>query len=396
MVASPVEPRAPYLTSKLQGFGSTIFAEMTALAVETGSINLGQGFPDYDGPRQVLDAAVEAIRSGQNQYPPGPGVPVLREAVAEHQSRFWGLEYDPATEILVTAGATEALAGALLGLLETGDEVALLEPMYDSYQACIALAGAVTRPVLLRPPSYDFDPDEFRAAVTPKTRAILLNTPHNPTGAVLSHEQLRLVAEIAVERDLIVISDEVYEHLTYDGVVHRSIATYPGMRERTLVISSGGKTFNTTGWKVGWICGPAPLVAAARAAKQFLTYVSSGPFQPAIATGLRLPDSYFRDLADDLQVKRDLLMTGLEEAGFEVFRPRGTYFVTVDIRPVDPSGDGYAFCRSLPERCGVVGIPNVVFYDRAHRAEGRHLVRFAFCKRAELIDEAVTRLKGLS
>ena len=396
MAASPVEPRAPFLTSKLQGFGSTIFAEMTALAVETGSINLGQGFPDYDGPREVLDAAVEAIRSGQNQYPPGPGVPVLREAVAEHQSRFWGLDYDPATEILVTAGATEALAGALLGLLETGDEVALLEPMYDSYQACIALAGAVTRPVLLRPPSYDFDPDEFRAAVTPKTRAILLNTPHNPTGAVLSDEQLRLVAEIAVERDLIVISDEVYEHLTYDGVVHRSIASYPGMRERTLVISSGGKTFNTTGWKVGWICGPAPLVAAARAAKQFLTYVSSGPFQPAIAAGLRLPDSYFRDLADDLRVKRDLLMTGLEEAGFEVFRPRGTYFVTVDIRPVDPSGDGYAFCRSLPERCGVVGIPNVVFYDRAHRAEGRHLVRFAFCKRAELIDEAVTRLKGLS
>ena len=396
MAASPVEPRAPFLTSKLQGFGSTIFAEMTALAVETGSINLGQGFPDYDGPREVLDAAVEAIRSGQNQYPPGPGVPVLREAVAEHQRRFWQLDYDPATEILVTAGATEALAGALLGLLETGDEVALLEPMYDSYQACIALAGAVTRPVLLRPPSYDFDPDEFRAAVTPKTRAILLNTPHNPTGAVLSDEQLRLVAEIAVERDLIVISDEVYEHLTYDGVVHRSIATYPGMRERTLVISSGGKTFNTTGWKVGWICGPAPLVAAARAAKQFLTYVSSGPFQPAIAAGLRLPDSYFRDLADDLRVKRDLLMTGLEEAGFEVFRPRGTYFVTVDIRPVDPSGDGYAFCRSLPERCGVVGIPNVVFYDRAHRAEGRHLVRFAFCKRAELIDEAVTRLKGLS
>ncbi|MFM8528246.1 MAG: pyridoxal phosphate-dependent aminotransferase [Ilumatobacteraceae bacterium] len=396
MAASPVEPRAPFLTSKLQGFGSTIFAEMTALAVETGSINLGQGFPDYDGPRDVLDAAVEAIRSGKNQYPPGPGIPVLREAVAEHQRRFWQLEYDPATEILVTAGATEALAGALLGLLETGDEVALLEPMYDSYQACIALAGAVTRPVLLRPPSYDFDPDEFRAAITPKTRAILLNTPHNPTGAVLSDEQLRLVAEIAVERDLIVISDEVYEHLTYDGVVHRSIASYPGMRERTLVISSGGKTFNTTGWKVGWICGPAPLVAAARAAKQVLTYVSSGPFQPAIAAGLRLPDSYFRDLADDLRVKRDLLMTGLEEAGFEVFRPRGTYCVTVDIRPVDPSGDGYAFCRSLPERCGVVGIPNVVFYDRAHRAEGRHLVRFAFCKRAELIDEAVTRLKGLS
>jgi N-succinyldiaminopimelate aminotransferase len=388
--------RAPFLTSKLQGFGSTIFAEMTALATETGSINLGQGFPDYDGPSEVLDAAVEAIRSGQNQYPPGPGVPVLRQAISEHQMRFWGLAYDPDREILVTAGATEALAGCLLGLLETGDEVALLEPMYDSYQACIALAGAVTRPVTLRPPSYSFDPDELRAAITPKTRVILLNSPHNPTGAVLNDDQLRTIADIAIANDLIVVSDEVYEHLTYDGVVHRSIASLPGMKERTLVISSGGKTFNTTGWKVGWVCGPAPLVAAARAAKQFLTYVSSGPFQPAIANGLRLPDEYFVELARDLQTKRDRLMTGLAEAGFDVFKPAGTYFVTVDIRPVEPSGDGYAFCRSLPSRCGVVGIPNVVFYDRAHESEGRHLVRFAFCKRFELIDEAVTRLKGLS
>ncbi|MEY3341619.1 MAG: hypothetical protein RLZZ269_1530 [Actinomycetota bacterium] len=388
--------RAPFLTSKLQGFGSTIFAEMTALATETGSINLGQGFPDYDGPSEVLDAAVEAIRSGQNQYPPGPGVPVLRQAISEHQMRFWGLVYDPDREILVTAGATEALAGCLLGLLETGDEVALLEPMYDSYQACIALAGAVTRPVTLRPPSYSFDPDELRAAITPKTRVILLNSPHNPTGAVLNDDQLRTIADIAIANDLIVISDEVYEHLTYDGVVHRSIASLPGMKDRTLVISSGGKTFNTTGWKVGWVCGPAPLVAAARAAKQFLTYVSSGPFQPAIANGLRLPDEYFVELARDLQIKRDRLMTGLAEAGFDVFKPAGTYFVTVDIRPVEPSGDGYAFCRSLPSRCGVVGIPNVVFYDRAHESEGRHLVRFAFCKRFELIDEAVTRLKGLS
>ncbi|MBU3688928.1 MAG: aminotransferase [Acidimicrobiales bacterium mtb01] len=389
-------PRAPFLTSKLQGFGSTIFAEMTALATETGSINLGQGFPDYDGPSEVLDAAVAAIRSGQNQYPPGPGVPVLRRAISEHQKRFWGLEYDPDREILVTAGATEALAGCLLGLLETGDEVALLEPMYDSYQACIALAGAVTRPVTLRPPLYSFDPDELRAAITPKTRVILLNSPHNPTGAVLDDEQLRTIADIAIANDLIVVSDEVYEHLTYDGLVHRSIAALPGMKERTLVISSGGKTFNTTGWKVGWVCGPAPLVAAARAAKQFLTYVSSGPFQPAIAAGLRLPDEYFSELARDLQTKRDRLMTGLAEAGFDVFKPAGTYFVTVDIRPIEPSGDGYAFCRSLPSRCGVVGIPNVVFYDRAHENEGRHLVRFAFCKRFELIDEAVTRLKGLS
>lgn len=387
---------APFLTSKLQGFGSTIFAEMTALATATGAINLGQGFPDYDGPREVLDTAVEAINSGRNQYPPGPGVPELRAAIAEHQERFWGLRYDPDTEILVTAGATEALAGALLGILETGDEVALLEPMYDSYQACIALAGAITRPVTLRPPQYLFDPDELRAAITPRTRVLLLNTPHNPTGVVLDLEQLRLIADLAIRHDLIVISDEVYEHLTYDGVRHHSIAELPGMRERTLVVSSGGKTFNTTGWKVGWLCGPPDLVAAARAAKQFLTYVSSGPFQPAIAAGLRLPDSYFVELAADLQTKRDRLMSGLVEAGFEVFRPTGTYFVTVDIRPLAPDGDGYAFCRSLPERCGVVGIPNVVFYDREHQHEGRHLVRFAFCKRLESIDEAVTRLKALS
>ncbi|MGA0365582.1 MAG: pyridoxal phosphate-dependent aminotransferase [Ilumatobacteraceae bacterium] len=384
-----------YVTSKLREFGTTIFAEMSALAVETGAVNLGQGFPDYDGPHEVLDSAVDAIRSGQNQYPPGPGMPVLREAVAEHQARFWGLSYDPDTEVLITAGATEALAACLLGLLETGDEVVLLEPMYDSYQACIAMAGGVARPVTLRPPDYGFDTDELRAAITDRTRILLVNSPHNPTGVVLDDEQLRTLAELAIERDLIVVSDEVYEHLTYDGVQHRSIATLPGMRERTLVISSGGKTFNTTGWKVGWICAPSPLVSAARSAKQFLTYVSSGPFQPAIAVGLRLPDSYFTDLASDLQSKRDQLMSGLRTAGFEVFPPQGTYFVTVDIRAIDPEGDGYAFCRALPKRCGVVAVPNVVFYDREHRHEGRHLVRFAFCKRMTSIDEAAERLSGL-
>ena len=388
--------RSAHLTSKLQGFGSTIFAEMTALATTTGAINLGQGFPDYDGPSEVLDAAIDAIRSGRNQYPPGPGVLELREAISEHQRRFWNLEYDPDGEILVTAGATEALAGALLGILETGDEVVVLEPMYDSYQACIALAGAVARPVTLRPPDYFFDPEELRRAVTPKTRVILVNSPHNPTGAVLDDEQLRTIAEIAIERDLIVVSDEVYEHIVFDGCSHRSIATFPGMRERTLVISSGGKTFNTTGWKVGWVCGPAPLVSAVRAAKQFLTYVSSGPFQPAIAVGLRLPDTYFADLASDLQSKRDRLVAGLRVAGFDVFEPRGTYFVTVDIRRLRPDGDGFAFCRELPDLCGVVGIPNVVFYDRSHEHEGRHMVRFAFCKRPESIDEAVGRLVALS
>ena len=388
--------RSAHLTSKLQGFGSTIFAEMTALATTTGAINLGQGFPDYDGPSEVLDAAIDAIRSGRNQYPPGPGVLELREAISEHQRRFWNLEYDPDGEILVTAGATEALAGALLGILETGDEVVVLEPMYDSYQACIALAGAVARPVTLRPPDYFFDPEELRRAVTAKTRVILVNSPHNPTGSVLDDEQLRTIAEIAIERDLIVVSDEVYEHIVFDGYSHRSIATFPGMRERTLVISSGGKTFNTTGWKVGWVCGPAPLVSAVRAAKQFLTYVSSGPFQPAIAVGLRLPDTYFAELASDLQSKRDRLVAGLRVAGFDVFEPRGTYFVTVDIRRLRPDGDGFAFCRELPDLCGVVGIPNVVFYDRSHEHEGRHMVRFAFCKRPESIDEAVGRLVAMS
>lgn len=386
--------RVPHLTAKLQGFGTTIFAEMSALAVSTGAVNLGQGFPDYDGPRVVLDAAIEAINGGQNQYPPGPGMPVLREAIAEHQQRFYGLHYDPATEVLVTAGATEALAAALLGLCDTGDEVIVLEPTYDSYQACIAMAGAVPRFVTLRPPHYDLDLDALRAAITPKTRLLLLNTPHNPTGKVLTADETAAVARLAVEHDLTVVTDEVYEHLIFDGLPHVPLAALDGMRDRTLVISSGGKTFNTTGWKVGWMCGPAPLVTAARTAKQFLTYVSSGPFQPAMAVGLRLGDEYFRELADDLATKRDKLFQGLQSAGFEPYLPSGTYFITADIRPVHPDGDGLAFCRSLPERCGVVAIPNVVFYE--HKAEGRHLVRFAFCKRHEVIDDAVSRLKALS
>ena len=384
----------PYLTAKLQGFGTTIFAEMTALAAATDSINLGQGFPDSDGPSEVLDAAVEAIRNGVNQYPPGPGDPVLRAAIVEHHRRFYDSVYDPATEVLVTAGATEALAGALLGLLDTGDEVVLFEPMYDSYQACIALAGAVARPVTLRPPAYAFDIDELRAAITAKTKILLLNTPHNPTGKVFTRDELRAVADLAIEHDLIVVADEVYEHIVFDDAEHIPIATLPGMGERTLQISSGGKTFNTTGWKVGWICGPAALVAAARTAKQFLTYVGGAPFQPAMAVGLGLPDSFFEGFRLDMQAKRDRLLPGLHEAGFEVFPTSGTYFVTVDIRPLQPDGDGLAFCRSLGERCGVVAVPNEVFY--ANRHEGRHLVRFAFCKRFEVLDEAVGRLKTLA
>jgi len=385
--------RTPYLTAKLQGFGTTIFAEMSAIATATNSVNLGQGFPDTDGPREVLDAAIDAINGGLNQYPPGPGLPVLRQAIVDHQRRFYGIDYDPDTEVLVTAGATEALAGALLGMLDTGDEVVVFDPMFDSYAPCIALAGAVPKPILLRGPNYQFDPDDLRAAIGPKTKLILFNTPHNPTGRVFTREEVQYIADLAIERDLVVVTDEVYEHLIFDGAEHIALAALPGMRERTLVISSGGKTFNTTGWKIGWMCGPAALVSAARTAKQFLTYVNGGPFQPAIAMGLGLPDAFFQGLAADLQAKRDRLMPGLLEAGFDVYPTSGTYFVTADIRPLQPDGDGMAFCRQLPHACGVVAIPNEVLY--LDKDAGRHLVRFAFCKRLDVIDEAVRRLKTL-
>jgi N-succinyldiaminopimelate aminotransferase len=370
---------------------------MSVLAAATGSINLGQGFPDSDGPTEVLDAAIEAIRSGLNQYPPGPGLPVLRQAIARHQRRFYGLEVDPDEEVLVTAGATEALAAALLGLLDQGDEVVVFEPMYDSYQACIALAGAVVVPGLLRPDGdgrYRFDPDELRAAVSPRTRLLLLNTPHNPTGKVFDAEELGLVAELAAEHDLYVVTDEVYEHLVFPGAAHVPPATVPGMAERTLAISSGGKTFSTTGWKVGWCTGPGELVAAARTAKQFLTYVNAAPFQPAIALGLDLPDAFYEALAADLTAKRDHLVAGLRGAGFTTYEPQATYFTTVDIRPLQPDGDGMAFCRTLPERCGVVAIPNEVFYARPEH--GRHLVRFACCKGLDVLDDAARRLAGLA
>jgi N-succinyldiaminopimelate aminotransferase len=387
------------LTERLAGFGTTIFAEMSALAVKTDSVNLGQGFPDTDGPHEVLDAAIAAIRSGVNQYPPGPGTPVLRHAIAEHQRRFYGLDLDPDGEVLVTTGATEALAGTLLGMLDAGDEVVVFEPMYDSYQACIALADAIARPVVLRPGvgpqgQYGFDRDELRAAFSARTKLVLLNTPHNPTGKVFTRDELTYVAELAQEFGAIVVTDEVYEHLVFSGAEHVSMATLPGMAERTLTISSGGKTFNTTGWKIGWACGPAALVDAAKTAKQFLTYVSGAPFQPAIAVGLGLPDQFFVDLAADLEAKRDHLFAGLVSAGFTAFRPEATYFTTVDIRPVAPDGDGYAFCRRMPEQIGVVAVPNQVFY--ANQEHGRHLVRFACCKRLDVIDVAVERLSRLS
>ena len=326
-----------------------------------------------------------------NQYPPGPGQPDLRLAIVEHQKRFYGLDLDPATEVVVTTGATEAVAAALLGLVDPGEEVVALEPFYDSYSACIQLAGAVRVPVTLRAPDFRLDLDRLRAAVNDRTRLILLNTPHNPTGTVLTGTELAAVADLAVERDLLVVTDEVYEHMAYDGE-HRPIATLPGMRDRTLSISSGGKTFSFTGWKIGWATGPAPLVRAVLMAKQFLTFVSGAPFQPAIAAGLRLPDSYFDGLRDALRGKRDRLCAGLAAAGFEVFVPQGTYFVTADVRPLGWD-DGVAFCRDLPHRAGVVAIPHQVFYDDVEA--GRPLVRFAFCKRDEVLDEALGRLQAL-
>lgn len=383
--------RNPYLASRLHGLGTTIFAEMSALAARTGAINLGQGFPDVDGPAEVAEAAVAAIRSGQNQYPPGSGIEALRVAVARHQRRFWGLDVDPDREVLVTAGATEAVAAALLALCEPGDEAVAFDPTYDSYRAAAAMAGATIRPVVLRPPTFGVDLDALAAAITPRTRLLLLNTPHNPTGRVFTPDELAGIARVAVERDLLVVSDEVYEHLVFDGE-HRPIASFPGLAERTLTISSAGKTFSFTGWKVGWATGPEALVAAVRTTKQFLTYVNGAPFQPAVAVGLELGDEFYRDLADGMRARRDQLVAGLRYAGFDVFVPQGTYFVTADVRALGAT-DGLELCRSLPARCGVVAVPTSVFYGDPE--DGRHLVRFACCKRPEVLAEAVERLATL-
>jgi len=377
---------------RLQGLGTTIFAEMSALAVRTGSVNLGQGFPDTDGPDSLLEDAIAAIRAGANQYPPGRGIPALRQAIVDHQKRFYGLDYDPDTQVLVTTGATEAIAAALLAYVEPGDEVIALEPYYDSYAACIAMAGGHRVPVTLRAPDFRLDLDELRAAVTPRTKVLLINSPHNPTGTVLDDSELRGIAAIATEHDLVVITDEVYEHLIFDGLQHLPLTSYDGMAERTVSIGSAGKTFSVTGWKIGWVTGTPEVVTAVNTAKQFLTYVSGAPFQPAVAGALALGNDYFDTLRTTMQAKRDLLCDGLESLGFGVHRPQGTYFVTTDIRPLGHT-DGIDFCRMLPERTGVVAIPHQVFYDNTEA--GRPLVRWAFCKKPELLQEALTRLAKL-
>jgi N-succinyldiaminopimelate aminotransferase len=367
--------------ARLDGLGTTIFTEMTALAVRTGAINLGQGFPDTDGPPEVVEAAVSALRGGENQYAPLPGVPALREAVLDHQRDCYGLEPQ---DVLVTFGATEAIASALIALCNPGDEVVVLEPYYDSYAACIAFAGATRRPVTLRPPDFALDPAALGGALGPKARVLLLNTPHNPTGRVLSTLELETIAHACIEHDLICVSDEVYEHLVFDGQ-HVPIATLPGMAERTLTISSLGKSFSFTGWKIGWCSGPAELVAAVRTVKQYLTFAGGTPLQHAAAAALRLPPSYLRELGASLHARRDRLCDGLAAAGFRPLVPAGTYFVNADV-----GREAVAFCAELPERCGVVALPTSIFYDDKQAAST--LVRFAFCKREEVIDEAARRL----
>ncbi len=374
---------------------ATIFAEMSALAIATDSINLGQGFPDEDGPAEVLEAARQAITDGINQYPPGIGMPVLREAIAEHQQRFYGVTVDPASQVLVTAGATEALAATILALTEPGDEVVTFEPFYDAYAAVIALTGAKHVTVPLHAPDFQPDLDALVSAVSDRTRLILVNAPHNPTGAVFPRETLELIITLAERHGATIVTDEVYEHLVFDGAAHTPISSLPGGWERTVTISSGGKTFNTTGWKIGWITAPSALIGPILAVKQFLTFVNGAPFQPAIATGLRLGDGFFAGAAATLQRKRDILSAGLQSAGFTVSRPQGGYFVIADAAALGHP-DAAAFCRELPSLAGVVGVPLSAFVLPEHRAATRSLVRFAFCKRESVLTDAAGRLATLT
>ncbi len=384
-------PRQPFVSSRLQGFGTTIFAEMSQLAAKTNAVNLGQGFPDSDGPAAIREIAAAAVLDGPNQYPPIGGHPDLQLAIAEHQSRFWGITLDPSTQVVATTGATEAIAASLIGLCELGDDVIVFDPTYDSYAAGIAMAGARPRPVVLHPTSdqtFGFDEAELRAAFTPRTRAILLNTPHNPTGKVFTTEELSLIAELCIENDVIAISDEVYEHLVFDGR-HIPIATLPGMFERTITISSVGKSFSFTGWKIGWATGPAPLITAVRTAKQFLTFATGAPFQPATAAALRLSDDYFSDFVSDMSDRRTIVGEGLVAAGFDVYWPSGTYFVTADVTSAGYR-DGIEFCLALPERAGVVAVPSQVFYQ--DQANGTSFVRLCFAKQPAVLHDAMHRL----
>ena len=383
--------RVPHLTARLQGFGTSVFAEYTALATKHGAINLGQGYPDFDGPEFVKEAAVAAIRDGRNQYSPMIGLPELRLAVAEHQRRFYGLSYDPDREVTVYAGATEAIFSTLQALFDAGDEVVLFEPYYDSYPAGLAMAGAVARVVTLEGDDFQLDAAALEAAITPKTRAVMLNSPLNPVGKVFTQADLEVVAKACRRYDLLAITDEVYEHLVFDGA-HVPLASLPGMRERTVTISSTGKTFSLTGWKIGYTCAPPEITTALRSAHQFVTFAVNTPGQYAMSVALRAPDAYFEGFLAEYRVRRDRLCAGLREAGFAVTPPAGTYFAVADIRPLGYA-DAVPFCRELPERLGVAAIPASAFYARPDA--GRHLVRFAFCKTDAVLDEGLRRLRRL-
>ncbi|OZD01325.1 aminotransferase [Rhodococcus sp. 06-235-1A] len=380
--------------ARLRPFASTIFAEMTALAARKNAVNLGQGFPDTDGPPAMLEAARKAIASGLNQYSPGPGMPVLRAAIADDRAARFGLRYDPDSQILVTVGATEAISASLLGLIEAGDDVLLIEPFYDSYAAAVALAGATRTAVPLVPDGtgWTVDTDAVERAVGPRTRMLIVNSPHNPTGTVFDRATMIRLAEIAVAHDLLVLTDEVYEHLTFDGGVHTPIATLPGMFERTVTVSSAAKTFNATGWKTGWALGPAELIDAVRAAKQFMSFVGGTPFQPAVAYALEHEQAWIATMRDGLQRKRDTLSAALDSAGADVKHSAGTYFVCADVAPIG-RGDAYEFCRALPDLVGVAAIPVTAFVDEP--APWKSLVRFAFCKQDEVLADAAERLRKL-
>jgi len=381
--------QVPHLVDRLQDHTSTIFTEMSALALQHGAVNLGQGAPDFSGPTEVLEAAVTAIRDGANQYAPGHGVRPLRQAIADHQLRRYGLTWDPDTEVTVTAGATEAIWSAITGLCEAGDEVIAFAPWYDSYAAVAAMSGARLVEVALRAPDRRVEADALRAAVTPRTRLLVVNSPHNPTGRVLDAAERQSIADIAVEHDLIVLTDEVYEHLTFDAATHVPLASLPGMRERTISVSSAGKTFSVTGWKVGWACAPAALTAVVRTPKQWSTFCNATPFQFAVAAGLALPDDWFDDYRADYALRRDRLCGGLETAGFDVVWPQGTYFALFDARQLG-ADDGLALCRQLPREGGVAAIPVRVFHHDA--ARDLPWLRLAFCKELSAIDEGVARL----
>ncbi|WP_394938382.1 aminotransferase class I/II-fold pyridoxal phosphate-dependent enzyme [Psychromicrobium sp. YIM B11713] len=375
------------------GLGVTIFEEITNLAGSTGAINLGQGFPDQDGPEEIKDRVRQAVLDGANQYAPGKGIASLREAIARHQSRFYGLQVDPEQEVLVTTGATEAIAASILAFASPDDEVLTFEPFYDSYGAMIRLSGARHTTVGLSAPGFQPDLAELEAAFTARTRIVLLNNPHNPSGAVFSQQVLEKIVELANRHDALIISDEVYEHLTF-GIAHQPIAALPGAAERTITISSAGKTFSFTGWKIGWASGPAELIAAVRTVKQFLSYSSGTPFQAAIGWGLDQGDDFYQGIATALQEKRDVLAAGLQQAGFAVYLPQGSYFVNADAAPLGVH-DAAALARRLPELIGVAAIPISVFCHPEGAKRHQSLLRFAFCKRLPVLHEASERLSTL-